>query len=175
MAHNINSCGSWALENRLNSFCAQAELFHNMWNFPGSGIKSVSPALASVFFTTEPPAKPSLLFSDCPSLVSTLLHWLTIVLVCPLKLRKVMKTYFLHIRNRGYRRSSTWSCSILIWLAQNFVTGYLITVLLEMKLIKSLPKYYLIYISRKIASQVNISLSWIIKTRSHGPWVNSQS
>ena len=29
-----------------------------MWNPPRSGIKSVSPALAVVFFTTEPPGKP---------------------------------------------------------------------------------------------------------------------
>ena len=30
------------------------------WDLPGSGIKSVSPALAGRFFTNEPPGKPCL-------------------------------------------------------------------------------------------------------------------
>ena len=44
--------------------------------------------------------KPSLLCPDRSSLVSTVPPWLTIVLVCPLKLRKVMKAYFLQIETR---------------------------------------------------------------------------
>ena len=37
-----------------------------MWDLPGSGIKSVSPALASWFFITEPPGKPwGSIFIDC--------------------------------------------------------------------------------------------------------------
>ena len=33
-----------------------------MWDLPGPGIESVSPALVSGFFTTEPPGKPLVLF-----------------------------------------------------------------------------------------------------------------
>ena len=42
---------------------------------------------------------------------------------------------------------------------KDFVIDYLITVFLEMKLIEILPKSYMIYLSRKIAGQVNTSLS----------------
>ena len=37
-----------------------------MWNLPGSEIESGSPALASGFFTTEPPGKPHILFIGFP-------------------------------------------------------------------------------------------------------------
>ena len=47
--------GSWASEQRLNSFGAQ---FQGMWDLPGSGMEPPSPALAGGFFTTEPPGKP---------------------------------------------------------------------------------------------------------------------
>ena len=43
---------------RLSSCGARAELLPGIWNLPGSGIEPVSPALASRFFTTEPPGKP---------------------------------------------------------------------------------------------------------------------
>ena len=56
-AHGL-SCGSWALEYRLNSCGTQAELLSCMWDLPGWGTESVSPALAGRFFTTEPPGKP---------------------------------------------------------------------------------------------------------------------
>ena len=36
----------------------------DMWDFPSPGIKSVSPALVGGFFTTEPPGKPCILFSQ---------------------------------------------------------------------------------------------------------------
>ena len=52
------SCGSQALEHRLNSCGAQAYLVRGMWDLPGSGIKPMSPASAGGFFTTEPPGKP---------------------------------------------------------------------------------------------------------------------
>ena len=58
-------CGMWAqylcslaLEHRLNSCGTQAWLLWGMWDLPGSGIKPVSHALASRFFTVEPPEKP---------------------------------------------------------------------------------------------------------------------
>ena len=49
------------LEHRLSSFDAWARLLCGMWDPPGPGIESVSPALAGGFFTTEPPGKPPLL------------------------------------------------------------------------------------------------------------------
>ena len=44
--HGISSCGAWAL------------LPLGMWGLPRAGIKTVSPASAGGFFTTEPPGKP---------------------------------------------------------------------------------------------------------------------
>ena len=51
----LRSCGSQALEHRLNSCGARAQLLCGTWDLPGSGIKPVSPALTSRVFTTEPP------------------------------------------------------------------------------------------------------------------------
>ena len=48
-----SSCGSQTLEHRLSSSDTA---------LPGPGIKLVSPALASIFFTTEPPRKPTSVF-----------------------------------------------------------------------------------------------------------------
>ena len=59
-AHGLSSCGSRALEHKLNSCGPQAHLLHGMWNPPRSGIKSMSPALAGRLFTTEPQGKPHL-------------------------------------------------------------------------------------------------------------------
>ena len=56
-SYGLSSCSSQTLEHRLNSCGARASLLRGMWDFPGSGIKSVSPALAGKFFTTEPPGK----------------------------------------------------------------------------------------------------------------------
>ena len=46
VAHGLSNCG------------AQAWLLHGVWDLPGSGIESVSPALAAEFFTTAPQRKP---------------------------------------------------------------------------------------------------------------------
>ena len=43
----FSDCSSWALEHRFNSFGTQVQLLCGMWYLPGSGIKLVSPALAS--------------------------------------------------------------------------------------------------------------------------------
>ena len=59
LVHGLSSCGSWALEHRLNRFGAQAWLPRGMWDLPGSGIEPISPTLAGRFFTTEPPGKPA--------------------------------------------------------------------------------------------------------------------
>ena len=54
----FTSCGSQALERRLSSCGAQAQLLHGMWDLPGPGLKPVSLALAGGFLTTAPPGKP---------------------------------------------------------------------------------------------------------------------
>ena len=58
VARGLSSCSSRALEHRLSSCGTWAQLLHGTWDLPGPGIKPVSSALASGFFTTEPPGKP---------------------------------------------------------------------------------------------------------------------
>ena len=58
----FSSCGSRALERRLSSCGARAQLLCGMWDLPGPELKPVSPALAGGFLTTAPPGKPLLLF-----------------------------------------------------------------------------------------------------------------
>ena len=58
VAPGLRSCGSWALRHRFNSCGAHG--LRGMWDFPGSGIKPLSPASADEFFTTEPSGKPLL-------------------------------------------------------------------------------------------------------------------
>ena len=53
----LSSCSSWALEHRLNSGGTWAQLLNSMWDFPVSGIKPMSPALADGFFATKLPGK----------------------------------------------------------------------------------------------------------------------
>ena len=55
----FSSCGSRALEHRLSSCGAWAQLLHGMWDLLEPGLKPVSPALAGRFLTTAPPGKPS--------------------------------------------------------------------------------------------------------------------
>ena len=57
-AYGLSSCGSRALERRLSSCGAQAQLLHSMWDLPRPGLEPVSPALAGRFLTTLPPGKP---------------------------------------------------------------------------------------------------------------------
>ena len=58
----FGSCGSRALECRLSSYGARAQLFHSMWDLLGPGLEPVFPALAGGFSTTAPPGK-SLFFA----------------------------------------------------------------------------------------------------------------
>ena len=58
VARRPSSCGSWALECRLSSCGARAQLLRGMWDLPRPGIESMSPALAGRFSTTAPPGKP---------------------------------------------------------------------------------------------------------------------
>ena len=57
VAHGLSSCGLQALERRLSSCGARAQLLHGMWDLPGPGLEPVSPALAGGFLTTAPPGK----------------------------------------------------------------------------------------------------------------------
>ena len=61
VARGLSSCGSWALERRLSTCAAQAQLLCGMRDLPGPGLEPVSPALAGGFLTTAPPGKSSLL------------------------------------------------------------------------------------------------------------------
>ena len=54
----FSRCGSWALERRLSSCGARAQLLLSMWDLPGPGLEPMSPALAGGFLTTVPPGKP---------------------------------------------------------------------------------------------------------------------
>ena len=62
VAHGLSSCGSWALERRLSSCGARAELLHGMWDLPGPGLEPVSPASVGGLPTTAPPGKPTIVF-----------------------------------------------------------------------------------------------------------------
>ena len=61
--HRLSRCSgfSWcrarAPERGLSSCGTWFSLPFGMWNLPGSGIKTMSPALADVFLTTGPPGK----------------------------------------------------------------------------------------------------------------------
>ena len=54
VARELSSCGLRALELRLSSCGAQAELLRRMWDLPGPGLEPVSLALAGRFLTTAP-------------------------------------------------------------------------------------------------------------------------
>ena len=59
----LSSCSSWAVKHRL-SRGARAQLLLGMWDLPGSGVKSTSPAMAGGFFTTEPRGEPPFRFDE---------------------------------------------------------------------------------------------------------------
>ena len=70
-AWGFRMCSSWAPEHRFNS-CGATKLLQGMWDLPGQGIESVSHAVASRFFTTEPPGNSYLQFF----FFSSETHWL---------------------------------------------------------------------------------------------------
>ena len=55
----FSSCGSPALEHRLSSCGARAQLLRGMWDLPRPGLELVYPELAGGFLTTAPPEKPN--------------------------------------------------------------------------------------------------------------------
>ena len=57
VARGLSSCGSRALEWRLSSCGARAQLLRGMWDPPGPGLEPMSPALAGRLPTTAPPGK----------------------------------------------------------------------------------------------------------------------
>ena len=62
VAHGLCSCGLRALERRLSSCGARAQLLRGMWDLSGPGLEPVSPALAGGFLTTAPPGKSYIVF-----------------------------------------------------------------------------------------------------------------
>ena len=58
VARGLHSCGSQALEHRLDSYGTQTLLLRGTWDFLRPGMEPMSPALAGGFFTTEPPGRP---------------------------------------------------------------------------------------------------------------------
>ena len=57
VAHGLSSCGTRALECRLSSCGAWAQVLCGMWDPPRPGIEPMSPTLAGGFLTTAPPGK----------------------------------------------------------------------------------------------------------------------
>ena len=57
-ARAFSSCSTWALERRVSSCGARAQLPRGTWDLPRPGLEPVSPALAGRFLTTAPPGKP---------------------------------------------------------------------------------------------------------------------
>ena len=64
VACRLSSCGLWALEHRLSSCGARAQLLHGMWDLHRPGLEPVSPALAGGFLTTVPPGKSQSVLTD---------------------------------------------------------------------------------------------------------------
>ena len=56
-ACSLSSCGLRALEHRLSSCGARAQLFRGTWDPPAPGIEPVCPALAGGLLTAAPPGK----------------------------------------------------------------------------------------------------------------------
>ena len=54
----FSGCGLQALERRLSSCGPWAELLPSMWDLPGPGIESMSPALAGGFVSSVLLGKP---------------------------------------------------------------------------------------------------------------------
>ena len=59
LSSGLSGCSCQALQHGLMGCGVQTWLPCCLWDLPGSGIETVSPALAGGFFTTEPPGKPS--------------------------------------------------------------------------------------------------------------------
>ena len=78
VAHVLNSCGSRALEHRLNNCGAHAELPLGMWDLPRPGTEPTSPALAGGLFITEPPGKPWYVFNFTDSFFFLIFFFLII-------------------------------------------------------------------------------------------------
>ena len=57
VACRLSSCGSWALELRLSSCRAQAQLLLGMWDLPRPGVEPMSLEFAGRFLTIAPPGK----------------------------------------------------------------------------------------------------------------------
>ena len=83
VARGLSSCGSQALEHRLSSCGARAQLLPGMWDLPGPGPKPMSPTLVGGSLTTAPPGKPkeNVLILKTISRASLVAQWLRICLL----------------------------------------------------------------------------------------------
>ena len=54
----LSSCCTWVSRAQAQELWCTGLVVPGLWDFSGSGIEPVSPALAGRFFTTEPPGKP---------------------------------------------------------------------------------------------------------------------
>ena len=61
-AKSLQSCPTLCDPRDGTGLIVAALLLCGLWDLPGSGIKSMSPALAGEFFTTEPPGIPAIFF-----------------------------------------------------------------------------------------------------------------
>ena len=61
----FSCCRERALEHRLSSCGAGAQMLHGLWNLPRPGINPMSPALAGRFLSTGSPEKSFLIFCFC--------------------------------------------------------------------------------------------------------------
>ena len=83
----FSCCRARALEHRLSSCGARAQLLRGMWNIPGPGLEPVSPALAGGFLTTVPAGKPQFFFFNI--FIGLCNHCCSLIIECfPLPLKE---------------------------------------------------------------------------------------
>ena len=86
VARGPSSCGSRALERRLSSCAAWAQLLCSVWDLPEPGLEPVPPALAGGFLTTAPPGKPHTLVLTFRSLI----HFELIFIWCEVRVKFIL-------------------------------------------------------------------------------------
>ena len=98
----FSSCGTWAQQLWHTDLVA-----HGTWDILGSGIESVSLALAGGFFTTEPPGKPSADSFKLPRVKSS-----------QVSVRKAgLKLESRGIINSPLHLGMNWSCRVFLQLS----------------------------------------------------------
>ena len=120
VARGFSSCGSRALERRLSSCGAGAQMLRGMWDLPRPELKPVSPELAGGFLTTAPPGKSlktifrlNLLIIKNVSRASPVAQWLRVCL--PMQGTRVWALVWEDPTCRGATeplRHSYWACAL---------------------------------------------------------------